>query len=574
MPLPQLLRVVAICVAIGAIVEPASALAGGGPENILLVVNSRSDASLTVANHYCQLRHIPPGNVLHLDWDGSTDSTDINTFRQKILEPALATASARHLAEQIDYIVYSSDFPTRIDFASDLPAAERSEPLLSASLTSLTYLYQPVLERSSQYASLRSNHYMRQPEAGDAIAATHGFRGWYGWAPQGELLESGGERYLLSTMLAVTSGRGNTIPEVLNYLNRSAAADGTLPKGTIYFMRHGNVRSTTRTPGFAAAVEDLKKLGVAAEILDSREPMDKHDVQGVMLGSADVHWIESKSTILPGAICENLTSYGGVFTPGTGQTPLTDFLRFGAAGSSGTVCEPYAIQNKFPVPAIQVHYARGCSLAEAFYQSVWGPYQLLIVGDPLCRPWARVPGVRIAGVEAGATVHGQLVIKPAVAPGGPDVDRFELFAGGLRVARCDAGGSLELDTTRLADGNLELRIVAIDSSPIETQGESILNVNVDNHGLSCELKAWQNKVREGMRIHITAKAPGTQWITVFHDSRPIGRITGSEGDLMLESDKLGTGPVLLRAVAKASALEKGYVVAQPITVDIEPKNGG
>ena len=40
---------------------------------------------------------------------------------------------------------------------------------------------------------------------------------------------------------------------------------------------------------------------------------------------------------------------------------------------------------------IQVHYARGCSLAEAFYQSVYAPYQLMIVGDPLCRPWANIP---------------------------------------------------------------------------------------------------------------------------------------------------------------------------------------
>ena len=71
-----------------------------------------------------------------------------------------------------------------------------------------------------------------------------------------------------------------------------------------------------------------------------------------------------------------------------------------------------------------------------------------------------------------------------------------------------------------------------------------------------------------MRVHITAKAPGTEWITIFHDSRQIGRLRGSEGDLMLDTDNLGTGPVLLRAVAKATAARKGYVVARPITVEI------
>ena len=60
-----------------------------------------------------------------------------------------------------------------------------------------------------------------------------------------------------------------------------------------------------------------------------------------------------------------------------------EFLRHGAAGSSGTVTEPYAIQAKFPTPFIQTVYAHGYTLGEAFYQSVSGPYQLLIVGDAL-----------------------------------------------------------------------------------------------------------------------------------------------------------------------------------------------
>jgi hypothetical protein len=502
----------------------------------------------------------------------------------------LQTAVERGLGEQIDYVIYSSDFPTRIDFASDLPPDQRKEPLLSAAITALTYLHQPVMRRSAQYVSLKSNNYMRQPDAPADIGSTHGFRGWYGWGPQGQLLESGGNSYLLSTMLAVTSGRGNSLPEVISYLKRSAAADGTQPKGTMYYLRHGDVRSTTRQPGFAAAVADLRKLGVAAEVLDATAPQGKPDVQGAMLGSADIRWPDTKSTILPGAIVDNLTSFGGVLSAGAGQTPLTDFLRYGAAGASGTVCEPFAIQNKFPVPAIQVHYARGCSLAEAFYQSVWGPYQLLIVGDPLCRPWARIPAIHVSGVEAGATVHGRLILKPtagttektaAAKPAAvgsaakePAVDRFELFAGGLRVARCSTGGTLEVDTAQLADGNLELRVVGIESGPIESQGEVILNVTVDNHGLSCDWHVSPMKLRSGMRLHIAAKAPGTEWITFFHDSRQIGRLTGSDGDLMIETDNLGTGPVLLRAVAKATDKAKGYVVAKPITVEVGARDEG
>jgi len=61
------------CIAIAAVttlwlgmVSPAPA--GGGPENVLLVVNNRSWASKTIANHYQSLRKIPDRNIVHIDW--------------------------------------------------------------------------------------------------------------------------------------------------------------------------------------------------------------------------------------------------------------------------------------------------------------------------------------------------------------------------------------------------------------------------------------------------------------------------------------------------------------------------
>jgi len=45
---------------------PVIALAGGGPGNLLLVVNADSPDSLAVANEYIALRMIPSPNVLHL----------------------------------------------------------------------------------------------------------------------------------------------------------------------------------------------------------------------------------------------------------------------------------------------------------------------------------------------------------------------------------------------------------------------------------------------------------------------------------------------------------------------------
>jgi hypothetical protein len=554
-----------------ATVGQRSAVAGGGPENVFLVVNAKSQNSLTVANNYIRLRRIPPGNVCYLEWDFKSEATDVETFRQKILIPALTAISARALANQIDYLIYSSDFPTRIDFVGDMPEDHKKESFLSASLTGLTYLHQYTLARVPQlYMGFTSNRYTRT----DSIrtSATHGFRSWYGWGSRGELLETGGNHYLLSTMLAVTSPRGNTVPEALSYLRRAAEADGTSPKGTIFYMANSNVRSTTRQPKFDAAVAELKKLGIAATIEDGVVPQRKSDVAGAMMGYSVAPWADSRSKILPGAIVENLTSFGGVFGEGTGQTVLSDYLRFGAAGSSGAVVEPYANPFKFPAPAIQVHYGRGCSLAEAFYQSVSGPYQLLIVGDPLCRPWASIPEVKVDGVERGATVRGTIELKPtARSPGGRTIDRFELFVNGMRIDHCAGGGTFKLDTEQVADGYSELRIVAIEAGRIETQGEVTLPIFVDNHGRTIDASASAAKVAAGKPLAIRASAHMMDEIAVYQQSQLLGTIAGEKGQLSIDTSKLGEGPLVLRAVGYTHDTPPARVLSRPIYVDIEPQ---
>ena len=102
-----------------------AALAGGGPENLLLVVNPRSPASMTIANHYAQLRRVPARNVFYLPWNPEDQTTDVGTFRKKILEPVLATIELRGLARQIDCVAYSSDYPWAINAQADVDALAR-----------------------------------------------------------------------------------------------------------------------------------------------------------------------------------------------------------------------------------------------------------------------------------------------------------------------------------------------------------------------------------------------------------------------------------------------------------------
>ncbi|MCK6487012.1 MAG: tetratricopeptide repeat protein [Planctomycetes bacterium] len=251
---------------------------------------------------------------------------------------------------------------------------------------------------------------------------------------------------LPAIMLAVTSGDGLGIEASIANLRRAVAADGTRPAGTVYIARNEDVRSTTREWAFLSLVDTLQARGVRAEVVEGRIPEGKADVAGAVVGIADFDWAKGGSTILPGAICEHLTSCGGMLWPGAGQTHITAWLRAGAAGSSGAVEEPYAIQAKFPSPFIQAHYAAGATLIEAFYLSLAGPYQMLIVGEPLCAPWAQPP----------------LLAAPSVgrAPAGPGIETVEVWVDGDLVATVAPGAALP-PPAGLCPGTHEQRLVAV-----------------------------------------------------------------------------------------------------------------
>ena len=203
------------------------------------------------------LRPLAPGSpqhLLYLPWNPKAQTTDIDTFRRQILVPVLQTIQNRHLAEQIDYVVYSSDFPSGISLDGDIrkvmeslprspqavaPASGGKEPAAPdkaappkpewpkiltgvGSLTGLTYLWQQAASGPPNYFDLQSNRYMRLPIAEQNGGASLGFRGNRRYDRKGEPTTAKGRCYFLSTMLGVTAGRGNTLEEILQYLKRSA----------------------------------------------------------------------------------------------------------------------------------------------------------------------------------------------------------------------------------------------------------------------------------------------------------------------------------------------------------------
>ena len=316
----------------------------------------------------------------------------------------------------------------------------------------------------------------------------------------------------------------------------------------------------------------LKASGVKAVEESGVVPDAKTDVMGVMTGAANFVWEPGKSRILPGAICENLTSFGGAMNWSGGQTTLAEFIRHGAAGASGTVSEPYAIQAKFPTPFMHCFYAQGSTLGEAFYQSLSGPYQLLIVGDALCKPWGRRLVVRAGDLKSGDTLKGTVKIMPrATSPDRVEAVVFEMYVDGKRGFITKSGGGFAWDTHTAPDGAHEIAIVASASDSVASQGRTVIPVEIRNGVDVLKVSAPGGRERAWDKpVEVSASLPGAKEILVMSNMRVLSRIAGESGTASIDARTLGQGPARLAIVALREGEGPRQVLAKPVEFTIVP----
>jgi tetratricopeptide (TPR) repeat protein len=430
-----------------------------------------------------------------------------------------------------------------------------------------------------------TNLIQRMEKAYGPFLLTSGFRHHYVWSnPDLTFQEKDDvlDQYYLSTLLAYTGERGNSFPEIQRYLQSAAASDGTQPEGTIYLMENNNVRSTTRQPFFPVTLTELAKRNRVGEILyrDSSQkntsqkntsqkntsqkntsqqnpaqdgilPIGKNDVMGAVIGFNNYQWQSSGSQILPGAIVESLTSYSGHFHRAK-QTKVTEFLRYGAAGSSGAVAEPFSFAEKFPVPMIHAWYADGCSLSEAFYQSIQNPYQMIIVGDPLARPFANFVEISLPASLIQQPWSGKITITPELEPqAAKKIKKIQFWLDGQYLSDVPLQGEYEWDSSTVADGSHELRLIAIEDSAIETRSSKTYRIVVSNHPRQVTIEAKETAISLSDKVILTGIAKGAETIDLMRGYNVLGSTTvkDSRWSIAIPAKRIGPGPVTLYAKA-------------------------
>jgi hypothetical protein len=204
------------------------------------------------------------------------------------------------------------------------------------------------------------------------------------------------------------------------------------------------------------------------------------------------------------------------------------------------------------VPLLHAYYADGSSLAEAFYQSILTPYQLVVVGDPLARPFARFATVGLAAPDVGSAWSGVVRLEPQVTPAeGTSVREIEFWVDGQRVASGTPDAPIDWDTRGVDDGSHDIRLVAVEDDLVETRSVFRATVSVWNRGERIAIEQVTRDVGYGEPIVVAGQAEGARQVEVRRGHRVLATAPVAKGrwSASVPSESLGIGTVSVFARA-------------------------
>lgn len=326
---------------------------------VLLVINDSSSASKEIGEYYRVKRMIPAENVLRLKVPDQLTLND-GQYKSLVEEPVRKKiADSKH---PIDFIVLTKGMP--------IVANAGPNYSLDSRLGAMNLAFAPIQNPTAEEIRRSVNPYFRKAEP--FSSQKYGF-------------------YL------VTRLDGYTVADAKRLVDNSLAAKPL--KGPFLFDADPTRTSNgykIMADSLARAIEVMKGKGM--EVIEDRTNTfvsPGRPVAGYATwGSNDRRFSASVYKSIkfhPGALAETFVSTSArAFTPQTdGQSMIADLIASGVTGVKGYVTEPYTFALAHP-DIIFDRYTAGFNLAESFYMgSLVLKWKDLVVGDPLCRPYAK-----------------------------------------------------------------------------------------------------------------------------------------------------------------------------------------
>ena len=360
---------------------PASAQSG---ENVLLVINDNSPESQRVGEYYAKVRKVPATNVVHLRT--LTQETIERVIYEGTIEGPIGTAIARErLQDRILYVVLTKGVPLRV-----LGSVGPKGTMASVD-SELTLLYRRMVGQPLHFeGGVPNPYFLGDKDVAEAKPFTH----------------------RENDVLLVTRLDAYTADEAIALIDKGLAPSHS---GRIVLDQRAALTNRTGEDWLELASKRLTAEGHGESVLLETTPKPARDVKEVLgyssWGSTDPqNRVRSYGmSFVPGAIAANLVGTDGrtfrappeSWVPtgdsanraswygGSPESLIGDLIREGVTGISGDVAQPLlngVVRPQILFPA----YLSGFNLVESYYLAT--PYlswQTIVVGDPLCAPFAK-----------------------------------------------------------------------------------------------------------------------------------------------------------------------------------------
>ena len=330
-------------------------------DDVAVVVNTNSSASVAIGNYFKLKRSIPAINMIYVSAD-TLETINAATF-DALRSQIESYLTANNLVNSINYIVTTKGVPLRVDRGNTFSTTSPSASLESE----MTLILSPYASYIGQQGKPLSPYYY---QSSSFSRATFGI-------------------YL------VTRLDGYTVQQVYDMIDKSGPGIVAAPTARFVFDQDpawnstlpslNNYLTTTKTV--------LEGKGKTVELnTDTTYLTFESQVIGYTSWGSNDHYTNHytqyaipNNTWAPGAIAETYVSTSGrSFSnpPSYGQSLIADLVQEGISGAKGYVYEPYSSAMAIPFVLFD-RYTSGYNLAESFYMaSRYLSWMDVIVGDP------------------------------------------------------------------------------------------------------------------------------------------------------------------------------------------------
>ncbi len=386
------------------------------PNEILVIANQNVSESMQIARYYCKKRGVPQENILALPLGTNLKGTiSRENYEEQLAEPIRQEFLKHELLGKIKCLLTVYGVPIKVGprgiLTEQIGSLEALQELIETLKKKVDQLKQDGLTSSAEYK--HSNRRLAQLQgAVDRINGkeTHAsvdselsmvlFDSYelYRWQPNALKKDANDFLDLRFRLLMVSrlDGPGDAIAKGL--VDKAIAAEKTGLRGTVYIDSRG-IRGKSQYAHFDQSLRDFAMLTRSQTEIPVMEEQTAKLFEPNSCPEAALYcgWYSLRKYVdafdfVDGAVGYHIASVEAVNLRDPNSTQwCSSMLRDGITATLGPVAEPYL--HTFPEPkAFFRELYEGSCLAEAYYHTKpFNSWQLLLVGDPLYRPFKNSP---------------------------------------------------------------------------------------------------------------------------------------------------------------------------------------